>query len=328
LALALSGLPQVADERVLVGNNNADDAGIFRIADDRALVHTVDLLAPVVNDPYTFGKIAATNCLSDIYAMGGTPLSALNVVGFPRSMDAHILGDILKGGQDAISEAGAVVLGGHTFQSDEILYGLAITGEIHPDEIFTNDNAQIGDLLVLTKPIGTGTIINTVISRGAAPENALKTMIDSMVTSNKSAAEAMKRAGAHAATDITGFGFAGHSCEMASGSDVGIELYAQSIPTFDVVLDLIRDGIIDGSSNMNKGSFEKYIKIKEEVPSEYHTLLYSSETSGGLLISIAESKAETLLDDLHSSGLKDAAVVGEVVADHPGRISVQMSAFR
>ena len=305
-----------------MGNNSADDAGVFRISDDRALVHTVDLLAPVVDDPYTFGRVAATNCLSDIYAMGGTPLSALNVVGFPRTMDAHILGDILKGGQDAIAEAGAVILGGHTFQSEEIRYGLAVTGEIHPDEIFTNDNAQVGDLLVLTKPIGTSTIISSIINCGAAPQGSLKVMIDSMTTSNRTAAEAMKRAGANAATDITGFSFAGHTWEMASGSGVGIELNAQSIPTFDVVLDLIRDGIVDGSSNMNRGSFEKYINIKEEVPAEYHTLLYSSETSGGLLISIPADKADALLDDLHSSGLENATVVGKVSADHTGRVTV------
>jgi selenide, water dikinase len=322
LALALSGLPQVDDERVLVGNNNADDAGVFRLTPDRALVQTVDILAPVVDDPYTFGKVAAINCLSDIYAMGGIPLSALNVAGFPRSMNPEILGEILRGGQDAITEAGAVVLGGHTFQSEEIRFGLAITGEIHPDEIYTNDHAQVGDKLVLTKPLGTGTIINCVISRGAAPEQVYLQMVESMVTSNRSAAEAMKRVRAHACTDVTGFGFAGHAWEMASGSSMGIKIYLHDLPIFDNVLELIREGIIDGSSNMNKNSFSKNIEIKPNVLSEYQTLIYSSETSGGLLIAVPEDQAEKIITDLHATGLEMAAVVGEITDDHPGIVEV------
>ncbi len=289
---------------------------------DRALVQTVDILAPVVDDPYTFGKVAATNCLSDIYAMGGSPLSALNVAGFPRSMDPEILGEILRGGQDAMTDAGAVVLGGHTFQSDEIRYGLAITGEIHPDKIYTNDKAQVGDRLILTKPLGTGTVINCVISRGAAPGKVYQQMVDSMIISNRSATDVMKRVGTHACTDITGFGFAGHTWEMASGSNVGIRIYAHALPTFDRVLDLIREGIIDGSSNMNKNSFSKNITIKENVLSEYHTLIYSSETSGGLLIAVPEDQAEIAIAELHAVGLEMAAIVGEVTDDYPGVIEV------
>jgi len=321
LALALQGLPRVDDPRVLVGHNSADDAGVFRIDDSLALVTTVDLLAPVVDDPYEYGYIAATNCLSDVYAMGGEPLVCLNVVGWPTAMKPEILGEILAGSQEAVLQSGAVVLGGHTFQDSEIRYGLAVTGRIDPDRIFTNSNARAGDDLVLTKPLGTGTIIQCTISRGAAPGRAFEEAVASMKTSNAGAAEVMRDVGANACTDITGFGFLGHTWEMASGSGVGIEIRGGSLPTFPMVLELIREGIVDGSHKMNRNSFRHGVRFETDDPT-FETLLYGSETSGGLLISVDPDRTGTLVAGLKDAGLAAAAVVGSVVERHPGEVRV------
>jgi len=323
LALALKKLPKVYDPRVLVGHNTADDAGILKIDDTLALVTTVDLMAPVVDDPYDFGFIAATNCLSDIYAMGGDPLVCLNVVGWPTSISAEILGDIMKGSQDAVLQSGAVTLGGHTFQSSEIRYGLAVTGRIHPEKIYTNAAARAGDNLILTKPIGTGTVINCVISRGAAPEETFNSALQSMKTSNASAAKAMRDiGGAHSCTDITGFGFLGHCWEMAAGSNMGIEISAGALPVFPHVCELIKEGIIDGSHKMNMNSFKKGIRF-EGADVLYETLLYSSETSGGLLISVAPESTDKMLAGMHKIGLCNARVIGSVVAEHTGVLCVK-----
>lgn len=317
----MKGLPRVEDPRVLVGHNNADDAGVMKIEDGPALVTTVDLLAPVVDDPYEFGYIAAVNCLSDVYAMGGTPVVCLNVVGWPTKTKAEILGEIMRGSQDAVLRAGAVVLGGHTFQDGEIRYGLAVTGRIDPCAVVTNAGARPGDVLVLTKPLGTGTVIQCTISRGAAPEGAYKRAVDSMKTSNGGAAEAMVEAGAHACTDITGFSFLGHCWELAAASGAGVEVRASAIPTFPMVPDLVREGIVDGSHKMNMNSFMHGVRFDEEDP-VMQKILFGSETSGGLLIALPIEAAERLVGRLHDRGLEAAAVVGRVVADHPGVVRV------
>jgi len=321
LALALEGLPQVSDSRVLVGHNSADDAGVLKIDDSLALVTTVDLLAPVVDDPHEYGFIAATNCLSDIYAMGGDPLVCLNVVGWPTSMNPEVLGEIMAGSQEAVLEAGAVVLGGHTFQDSEIRYGLAVTGRIDPRRIFVNSGARVGDDLILTKPLGTGTVVQCTISRGAAPERAYKATIASMRTSNAGAASVMREIGASACTDITGFGFLGHCWEMASGSEVGIDISVASLPTFPLVHELIREGITDGSHKMNMNSFRHGIRFEVEDPL-YATLLYSSETSGGLLIAVDPALTESMLSKLRAAGLDASAAIGKVVDDHRGVVRV------
>jgi len=323
LALALSELPPFSDDRVLVGENSADDAGIMLISPDRALVHTVDLLAPVVNDPYTFGRIAAVNSISDIYAMGGTPLCALNVIGIPADLDAEVVGRILRGGQDAVLDAGAVPIGGHTFQDTEIRYGLAVVGEISPRRIVTNSDARPGDLLVMTKPLGTGIVIQALMTRGVVTEALYRDVVQSMLTSNRAASEAMLRFDVSACTDVTGFGFIGHCWMIASGSGVGVKVRSSKLPVFDKVLDLIGDGVVDAGFNMNKNSFEKYIDFGDGVPPEFTGLLYSSETSGGLLISVSEKDVEALTRSLHDSGLDAAEVVGEVVAEHPDRLEIQ-----
>ncbi len=322
LALALSGFPQAEDERILVGTSTSDDAGIVRIAPDRALVHTVDLLAPVVDDPYTFGRIAAVNSLSDIYAMGGTPLAAMNVIGFPDNLSPEIMGEILHGGQDEVVKAGAVMLGGHTFQDAEIRYGLALTGEISPDEIYTNSGSKAGDVIVLTKPLGTGTIIQAMMTRGVISEELYRSVAESMVTSNRTASELVREHGAHACTDVTGFGFIGHLWEMADAGNVGVNVWVDRLPVFPNVLDLIRDGVTDAGVQMNKNSFEDKISFDADVAPEYSRLLYASETSGGLLIAVSENKASALVDDLHNCGLEAAAVVGEITTENPSKIRV------
>ncbi len=321
MALALENLPSISDSRVLVGHNNADDAGVFSIDDDLALVTTVDLLAPVVDDPYDFGAIAATNCLSDIYAMGGDPLVCLNVVGWPTALGPDVLGEILRGSQDVVVAAGAAVVGGHTFQDAEIRYGLAITGRIHPDRIFTNSSAREGDVLVLTKPLGTGTVVQCTISRGAAPGRSFQEAVHAMRTSNAAAARAMREVGASACTDVTGFGFLGHCFEMANASRVGIVIEASRLPLFPMVPELIGEGIVDGSHKMNRNSFHQGIRFEASDPI-FETLLYSSETSGGLLIAVAPEGADELLGRLRDESAGDIDVIGRVVGEHPGEVRV------
>lgn len=309
------------DPRVLVGLDTADDAGILKIDDSMALVTTVDLLAPIADDPYEYGYIAATNCLSDIYAMGGDPLVCLNVVGWTMSKPPEILGEILKGSQAAVMESGALVLGGHTFQDSEIRFGLAVTGRIDPGRIFTNAASRPGDDLILTKPLGTGTVIACAISRGAAPGEAGEAAMASMKTSNASASAAMRELGAHACTDITGFGFLGHAYEMAAGSGVGFELRASHLPAFPSVRDLIAQGIVDGSYKMNRNSFADGVRFEGANPVE-EKLLFASETSGGLLLSVDPRATEAMLARLRGAGLESACVVGSAVAGHPGVVVV------
>jgi selenide,water dikinase len=317
----MKGLRRVDDPRVLVGHNNADDAGILQVDDNLALVNTVDLLAPVVDDPYDYGFIAATNCLSDIYAMGGEPLVCLNVVGWPTAKDPEILGEIMKGSQDAVLKAGAVVLGGHTFQDSEIRYGLAVTGRIDPKKIYTNAGARPGDDLVLTKPLGTGTVIQCGVSRGSAPPDAYRAVLDSMRTSNASGARAMRDAGAHACTDVTGFGFLGHTWEMAESSAAAFEIRTDSLPVFPGVRALIGEGIVDGSHKMNLNSFQQGVRLEVEDP-VWKIMLYSSETSGGLLIAVDPASTPAMLDAMRAAGLDAAAVVGAVTEGDPGTVSV------
>jgi len=321
LASALSDLPPINDDRILVGTNTADDAGVIRIAPDRALVNTVDLLAPVVDDPYTYGRIAAVNSLSDIYAMGGTPLTAMNVIGFPADLDIKVMGEILHGAQDEVVKAGAVMLGGHTFQDAEIRFGLALTGEISPDRIVTNSGGRPGDVIILTKPLGTGTVIQAMMTRGVIPEELYRSVTESMTTSNRDASELMLKYGADACTDVTGFGFIGHCWEMADAGKVGINVRVGNLPVFPKVLDLIRDGVIDAGVNMNKNSFENGVIFDDDVAPEFSTLLYASETSGGLLIAVSGDRSSELVAELRDRGL-EAAVVGEITSENPGKIRV------
>jgi len=296
---------------------------VFQISPDYALVHTVDVFAPAVDDPYTFGRIAAINSLSDIYAMGGKPLSAMNVLGIPGNLDSEVVSDILRGGQDAIIDAGAAMLGGHTFQDTEIRYGLAITGVISPDKIYTNSSVNPGNVLVLTKRLGTGTIIQAMMTRGVIPEAVYKMTVDSMLTSNRRASELMQKFTAQGCTDITGFGFLGHTWEMAEASKVGMTIYVDKLPVFPLTMDLIRDGVEDAGVTMNRNSFEKMIEFDVDVPTEYQSLMYNSETSGGLLITLPEDQAYEFIARLHDEGHESAAVVGIVTDEDAGIVKVK-----
>lgn len=315
-------MPFVPDERVLVGNSTADDAGIFQISDDLALVQTVDVLAPVVDDPYTYGKIAATNSLSDVYAMGGTPLSALGIIGFPSGGDPKVMAEILRGGQDVVVEAGASIIGGHSFASDEIKYGLAVTGAISPNGIITNAAAQAGDALILTKPIGVGTIITAMIARGSVRQEFYQSAVLSMLLSNRIASEVMLWYNTNACTDVTGFGFLGHLWEMCCASKVDAVIYANLVPKLDGSIELIQDGVVDPALKNNRLAFKEHIYFESNIESHVRQLMFSSETSGGLIISLPMNSATDFLKELHSVGVASAKVIGELQAGS-GKIIIQ-----
>jgi selenide,water dikinase len=308
---ALKELPEIKDKNLLVGLNTADDAGVYQLTNELALVYTVDMLNPLVDDPYTFGMIVAANCISDIYAMGGKPKLALNIVGFPAKGDVKILGKMLKGGQAKAKQAGVTMCGGHTFNSEEIKYGLSI----HPKKIITNANAKAGDVIVLTKPIGVGTIVHAYIN-GRLEKSALKPVIKSMTTLNRDASIAMQKL-AHSATDITGYGLAGHLVEMAQGSGVGIEISLSKIPIHKGALDILKSGIVEPGISMNMGSFGNRV-VKDWVDVTLSMLIFGSETSGGLAIVLPKNKLETFRKKYKLS----APVIGRVTRENKGRVKI------
>jgi selenide,water dikinase len=312
LARLLGQVKKVHDANVLLGEQTVDDAGIYRLRDDLALVQTVDFFPPVINDPYMYGRIAAANSLSDVWAMGGTPVTALNIVGFPDdALDVSILAEILNGGADAAQEAGVSIVGGHTMRDKEIKYGMAVTGTIHPEHIITNAGARPGDRLVLTKPLGTG-VITTAIRVDAVPEELIERISASMAKLNRIAAELMLRHGAGAATDITGYGLIGHALEMCQAAGVTFRFEAGRIPLFSEAMGFSRDGYLPGGSHLNKKFFSPQVEMEETIPGELGDLYYDAQTSGGLLIAIREEKADNLLKDLHDSGVIEASIIGEV----------------
>ncbi len=312
MAKALSHLPTIADPNLLVGMNTADDAGVYKISDNFALVYTIDILAPVVDDPHLFGMIAATNCISDVYAMGGEPKLALNVVGFPGNGDPEILGAILKGGQAKAQEAGVTICGGHTFNSEGIMYGLSVIGYINPRKIVTNANAQPGDVILLTKPIGVGTIIQATLLDKATGLD-LKTVFEGMTTLNKNASRVMQEIGVDAATDITGYGLVGHLVEMAEASNVGIELYASKIPVYPGATEILKNGIVEPGITMNIKSFADKVE-KGNISPEMGDLVFGSETSGGLAIVLAENKVNLFIEKYQRS----VRIIGRITKEHPG----------
>lgn len=298
------------NDRVLVGYGNGDDAGIYLLHDDLALVSTVDFFTPIVDDPYDFGRIAATNALSDVYAMGGSPISALNIVAFPEDLDLEILARILEGGASVARNAGVAVIGGHTIKDAEPKYGMAVTGVVDPKRIVTNANALAGDVLVLTKPLGTG-ILTTALKRGAIGANQLDEAVRAMTTLNDTASKAMLAAGAHAATDITGFGLLGHGGGMARASGVRLVIDAASVPFMHGVLELIEGGVVPGGTRHNAETHSHFTQFAASVPEAVRIALSDAQTSGGLLIAVAADAVEKLAAELLESGTL-AAVVGEV----------------
>ena len=315
MAQALSVLPKITDKNLLVGINTADDAGVYKLTDELALVYTVDVFAPVVDDPYTFGQIAAANSISDVYAMGGDPKLALNIVGFPGKGESSMLGEMLKGAQDKAKEAGVTICGGHTFVSDEIKYGLSVIGYINPKKIITNANAQPGDVIVLTKPLGVGTIVQALLV-GKIKEDDLKSVIKPMATLNKDASLAMRDI-ANAATDITGYGLAGHLVEMAEASKIGIEISLSKIPLHKDALEILKSGIVEPGIGMNMSSFGNRID-KAGVDETLSMLVFGAETSGGLAIAMPENK----LDEFKEKNKESFVIIGKVIRENKGRVKI------
>jgi selenide,water dikinase len=311
----------VTDPNVLVGIATSDDAGVYRLSSDLALVQTVDFFTPIVDDPYDFGRIAAANALSDVYAMGGNPLTALNICAFPiDDLDHEILARILEGGAAIATQAGVVILGGHTVKDAEPKYGMAVTGTVHPDRIITNAGAKPGDLLLLTKPIGTG-ILSTALKRGTIDEAAMAPAIEQMTRLNDRASRAMLAHGANAATDVTGFGLLGHAGEMARGSRVGLVIDANAVPRYDDVLDLIAAGVVPGGTRDNASEHATYTTFEPYVSNELRLLLSDATTSGGLLIAADAEDAPHIARDLADLGT--VAFIGHVTAGPPGTIRVR-----
>lgn len=316
----LKDLPQVSHPNLLVGLSTADDAGVYRIAPDMALIQTVDFFTPIVDDPFAFGQIAAANALSDVYAMGGRPITAMNICGYPSDdIEPELIAEILKGAQEKVTESGAVLVGGHTVDDVEPKFGLSVTGMIHPDHVKTNAGAKVGDCLVLTKPLGTG-LISDAYKNGEATEADMQIAVDSMVLLNRIAAEHMVTHHAHGCTDITGFGLMGHGLEMARASGVGFLIRASDVPRFDLAVRFAetRQG---GGLRRNRMARESRVRFDGDIEEPIRRLLFDPQTSGGLLIALAPEDTDALLEGLQSSGV-DARRIGVVVADHPGEIAV------
>lgn len=308
-------LPLIADPNLIVGREHAEDAGVYKLRDDLALVQTIDFFTPIVDDPFVFGQIAVTNALSDVYAMGGKPLTAMNVVCFPiGKMDIAILRDILRGGLEKMREADVLLVGGHSVDDAELKYGLSVTGVIHPAKVLLNRGVQEGDKLILTKALGTG-IVSTALKRGLVDNALADISVSSMTQLNKTAAELMIAAGnVHAATDITGFGFLGHACEMIEESGLEMIIYASQVPYFPGIQGLAEGGIVPGGLQRNKQFRLPMLDVAASCPSWLLDILFDPQTAGGLLISLPSDDAGRLLDKMHQKGITEAAIVGEVVA--------------
>ena len=286
----LPGIPRIANENVLVGFDTGDDAGVYQVTTDLALVQTIDFFTPVVDDPFTYGAIAATNALSDVYAMGGRPISSLSVLAYPATGDLEVLEQILKGGAEKMREAGCAILGGHSVADDEIKFGYAVTGTIHPQRVKTNAGARPGDVLVFTKRLGTG-VISTALKRGFARDADVQASIDSMLTLNRKACEQMLAYDVHGCTDVTGFGLMGHARGMALASKVTLEIEVDRLRFLPGALDYARQGAISGGLKNNREFSSCVVETTRSLPPEIEDLLYDPQTSGGLLISLGESDA-------------------------------------
>lgn len=305
-------LPKFHDANLLVGIETSDDAAIYRVTDDIALIQTVDFFTPIVDDPYMFGQIAAANSLSDVYAMGGEPKIALNIVGFPNCLDPSVLGEILAGGADKVKEAGAVLVGGHSVQDDEPKYGLCVSGFVHPDKIFKNYGCKLGDVLILTKQIGNG-IVNTAIKAEMASERAIKEVTVAMASLNKKAKEVVENHQVNACTDITGFGLLGHCVEMAVASDVTFELHVKDIAYFEDAISYAKMGLVPAGAYKNRGYSGKQVDMSQ-VEEHYVDLLYDPQTSGGLLISVPPEEVGNIMKEFEEKQMDTkVSIIGKVV---------------
>lgn len=314
-------LPAMQHPNIIVGIDTSDDAGVYRLNESTALVQTVDFFTPIVDDPYLFGQIAAANSLSDVYAMGATPLTALNIVAFPNcKLPGEVLGAILKGGQAKVAEAGAVIIGGHTIDDTEPKYGLSVTGLVHPDKVWTNAGAKPGDCLLLTKPLGTG-ILSSAARADLFPQGA-QAAIDSMAALNATAAKVAAGYTVHACTDITGFGLAGHVYEMAAGSQVDIELDSAALPLLPEAADAAAMGFVPGGAYSNR-MYLTQVDFDGDVPENIRDICFDPQTSGGLLLSVPAAESEDLLTALQAAGLAASRIIGEVMGMGEGKVHVK-----
>ena len=310
------------DSNLIVGLDKADDAGVYKVTDDIAIIQTVDFFTPIVDDPYWFGQIAAANALSDVYAMGGVPKTAMNLVAFPlKDMDISVLRMIIQGGLDKMKEAGVVLVGGHSVEDKELKYGLSVTGFIHPDRVLTKKSLRVGDRLILTKPLGTG-IINTAIKGGLASGEIIEFVTGLMATLNKDAAEIMNDYTVHACTDITGFGLLGHLAEMVVDSNYGIKIWSEKIPVIPKALEYAGMGLVPAGAYKNREFREPMVDFAPSVNRLIQNIFFDPQTSGGLLICVEKESADDLVKSLKKNGINDVAVIGEVLSRPEGRIVV------
>jgi selenide,water dikinase len=301
----------------------ADDAGVYKVTEEIAIIQTVDFFTPIVDDPYWFGQISAANALSDVYAMGGVPKTAMNLVAFPlKKMDLSILRQILKGGLDKMKEASVVLVGGHSVEDNELKYGLSVTGFVHPHRIITKRGMRPGDKLILTKALGTG-IINTAIKGGIASAELIENITRLMAALNRDAAEVMEHHPVHACTDITGFGLLGHICEMVIDTDVGVKLTASRVPYFPEAMEYAKMGLVPAGTYKNREFREKFVDFAPSINRFVQDILFDAQTSGGLLISVAKERADELLSELKLRGIEHATVIGEVVPEPREMILVE-----
>ena len=309
---AIRCLPRQNDPNLIVGLERADDAGVYKLSSELAIVQTVDFITAIVDDPYTFGMIATANSLSDIYAMGAKPVTAMNIIAFPsETMDISVMTQVLNGALVKLNEAGVTLVGGHSIKNDELKYGLCITGIVHPEKVVTKSAAKVGDKLILTKPLGTG-ILNTALKAGMLQAETRGRLTEQMVKLNDKAAEAMVSIGANACTDITGFGLIGHACEMAENSGVSIEIFCDKVPFIPETLEFARMGLIPEAMYANR-EFRTNMVKGSKVDDELLSVLHDPQTSGGLLISVPLEKAEALLASIRQAGDEKTAIVGQVI---------------
>lgn len=311
LATVLSKLPKNNDtENLLVGLDTSDDAAVYKLNDELALIQTLDFFTPMIDDPFIFGQIAASNALSDVYAMGGTPTVAMNIVCFPACYDMNVLAEILKGGFDKVKESGALLVGGHTVDDKEPKYGLSVSGIVNPNKVLSNANAKVGDKLILTKPLGVG-ILSTGMKEGLVSEDITKKVIDVMIHLNKYAAKSFESVKVNSVTDITGFGLLGHALEMAKASNVNIEIYSSKVPIIEGTVEMAKMGIIPAGMYRNKQYISKDVKLNN-IEQHIEDILYDPQTSGGLLISVREDLADILVNDMLKNGSIEAKIIGQV----------------
>jgi selenide, water dikinase len=322
----LGSLPKITDPNVLVGSATADDAAVYKLSDELALVFTTDFFTPIVDRPYDFGAVAAANALSDVYAMGGTPLTALSIVGFPDTLlPPEVLVEILRGAADKAAEAGVAIVGGHTIKSEEPIFGLAVIGKVAPDRVLSNDKAKPGDVLILTKPLGLG-IITTAAKNGEDKLGAITDAIRVMTTLNRIAGEEFARCRAHALTDVTGFGLLGHLRNIVAASNVGARIFFDQVPVLPAAVEYVRAGISPGGTHANHKFLADWVSYDNDVTKEDQLILCDAQTSGGLLAAVAPDQAEAVIASLRARGITDAIAVGKIELANAGKITVTRTA--